>query len=220
MQIEYSYYDLASNETEVKENIKTAIKYPVYSISVLPFYLKTAKSIIGQHPIKLSTVVDYPLGTSDLKTRMSATENAIKNGANSIEIVIPTQFLSNRKYDKFREDVDSQSKLCIQNKVEIKYILEYRVFAYELLYKIAQILQSYGVSDIYPSTGYLLDDIYDNILAAALISKKNPDINTICNGNIWNSDQIQTIYKMNLYGIKVNSLNALSLFFQKAVKNS
>lgn len=214
MLIEYSYYDLASNDAEFKENLKKAIKYPISSISVLPFYIKSAKTIISNNPIRLSTVVDYPLGINDLGTRLFATQNAIKAGVSIIEITLPTQILSNRKYEKFREDVNMQKSLCVENNIELRYILEYRVFSYEVLYKIVQILKSFGISNIYPSTGYLLDDIYDNILAAALITKKTTEINTICNGNVWNSDQVNKIKKMNLYGIKVNSLNALEMFFK------
>lgn len=53
-------------------------------------------------------------------------------------------------------------------------MLEYRIYSYELLYKIAQILLDHGVTTILPSTGYLLDDINDNILACVLIHKKWP----------------------------------------------
>jgi deoxyribose-phosphate aldolase len=218
MQIEYSYYDLASNEHETKENIKIAATFPIYSISVLPYYIKLAKANIGNEPIKISTIIDYPLGSSDLSTRIISSKNAIKAGASVLEIVIPTSYLCNRKYDKFREDIKNHTLLGIENKVEIKYILEYRLFTYELLYKISQILTGYNVKDIYPSSGYFLDDINDNILAAALINKKNPDINIICNGNIWNSDQILNLKKHNLYGLKVNSINALDLVFQKLIK--
>jgi deoxyribose-phosphate aldolase len=218
MQIEYSYYDLASNEHETKENIKIASTFPIYSISVLPYYVKVAKNSIGDQPIKISTIIDYPLGVNDLNSRITASRNAIKSGASILEIVVPTPLLCNRKYDKFREDIKNHTSLALESKVEIKYILEYRLFTYELLYKISQILLGYGVREIYPSSGYFLDDINDNILASALINKKIPDINIICNGNLWNSDQIANLKKHNLYGLKVNSINALDLVFQKLIK--
>lgn len=218
MQIEFSYYDLASNEHETKENIKLASTFPVYSISVLPYYIKLAKNSIGDEPIKISSVIDYPLGCSDLVTRITSSKNAIKSGASIIELVVPVSFLCNRKYDKFREDIKNHTSLALEYQVEIKYILEYRLFTFELLYKMSQILTGYGIKDIYPSSGYFLDDINDNILAAALINKKNPDINIICNGNLWNSDQISNLKKHNLYGLKVNSINALDLVFQKLIK--
>ena len=100
----------------------------------------------------------------------------------------------NRKYDKFREDIKNNLEICTKNNIELRYILEYRVFTYELLYKVSQILMDFGINTIYPSTGYLLDDINDNILASALINKKVP-INIICNGNIWNISQINNVSK-------------------------
>jgi len=218
MQIEYSYYDLSSNEQETKENIKLASTFPIYSISVLPYYIKLAKNTIGSEPIKISTIIDYPLGSSDPISRITASKNAIKSGASVLEIVVPVSILCNRKYDKFREDIKNHINLAIEHNVEIKYILEYRLFTYELLYKITQILVSYGIRDVYPSSGYFLDDINDNILAAALINKKIPDVNIICNGNLWNSDQISSLKKFNLYGIKANSINALDLIFKKLIK--
>jgi deoxyribose-phosphate aldolase len=119
----------------------------------------------------------------------------------------------NRKYEKFRDDIKYNKEICEKYSVELRYILEYRVFTYELLYKVAQILIDHNINTIYPSTGYALDDINDNILASALINKKVP-INIICNGNIWNISQIQNIKKANLYGLKVNSLNGLELITQ------
>jgi deoxyribose-phosphate aldolase len=220
MQIEFSYYDLASNEQETKENIKTASYFPVSNISVLPFYIKAAKTTAHQQntEIKISTVIDYPMGISDINSRLSLSKYAIKNGADCLEIVIPVQFLCNRKYDKFKEDIKGHLELGIQHNVNIKYVLEYRLFTYELLYKISQILLSEGINTIYPSTGYLLDDINDNILAAALINKKIPEMNIICNGNIWNSNQINNLDKFKLYGLKVNSINAIDLICKKLTK--
>ncbi len=221
MQIEFSYYDLASNEQETKDNIKRVSYFPIHSISVLPLYIKAAKITAQQQNqnITISTVIDYPMGIGDLNSRLSLSKNAIKNGADLLEIVIPIQLLCNRKYDKFRDDIRGHLELALQNNIKIRYILEYRLFTYELLYKISQILLSEGINTIYPSTGYLLDDINDNILAAALINKKIPDMNIISNGNIWNSNQINGINKFNLYGLKVNSINAIDLICKKLIKS-
>jgi deoxyribose-phosphate aldolase len=210
--IEYGYYDIAANENEVKEAITIAIKYQPDLISVFPHYLKTAKNTINNIP--LGCLVDYPLGLLDLKSRLLATEFAIKNGATVIELVAPTYYLCNRKYDKFREDVKTHLELCQENNVELRYIVEYRVFTLELLYKIAQILSSFGVKIMYASTGYSLDDINDNLLACALINKKNTNMKLMANGNVWNDKQIEIINKnIDLYGFKCHSINSLQRIF-------
>lgn len=207
--LEYGHYDIASNETEMKNIIAQAIMYNPNTISVFPQHLKLLKNQITNQ-ILSSTVIDYPLGIMDTKSRLSAIEFAGKNGTHIIELVAPSYFLCNRKYDKFREEIKSALDLCQNNKIELRYILEYRVFTLDLLYKITQILLSYGIKTIYPSTGYLLDDINDNILASALINKKNKDITIIANGNIWNDKQADLLCKnVDLYGFKCHSINSL-----------
>lgn len=207
---ELSFYDVASSDDEFKEIIKNINFLNPDTICVFLNHIRLVRNNISEN-IKISTPIDYPLGNSDTKTRLCAIDSAIKNGANIINIVAQPYYLCNRKYEKFRDDIKQTQEVCIKNNVELRYILEYRIFTYELLYKVAQILLSNDIRTIYPSTGYLLDDINDNILACALINKKVPNINIISNGNIWNIDQINNINKSKIFGIKVNSVNALKL---------
>jgi deoxyribose-phosphate aldolase len=218
MKLEYSLYDIALNDNEYKDNITEAIKYNIDVLSVLPSYLKVVKPIIPSG-IKISAAIDYPMGTSDLKTRLMCIEQCIKNGASIIDIVAPPSPLTNRKYDKFRDDVKNVLELCSSyTNIEVRYFLEYRIFTYDLLYKIAQILHGYGIKNILPSTGYLLDDINDNILASVMIKRKVADINIICNGNIWNDNQANAIKKADLQAVRLNSINGLSLFAKNIAK--
>lgn len=221
MIIEYSIYDIAISDEELKKNLNEALTYNPTTISVLPANIKLAKNIIVSSTnknIKLSTCIDYPLGILDTKTRNLAIESSIKSGADIVSVCAQSYFFCNRKYDKFREDIKSNLEICSQNNIKLRYFLEYRVFTYELLYRVSQILLDLGIDTIYPSTGYLLDDINDNLVATALINKKVP-INIICNGNIWNNSQINNIFKSKVYGIKVNSINALNLLNQNNIKS-
>jgi len=212
MKLEYSIYDISLSDLEIKEIINKIKIYHLDVLSVLPGYLKIIKSIVPE-TLRISTAIDYPLGTSDLKTRLSCIDYSIKNGTSIIDVVSSPQFLSNRKYDKFRDDIKTINEFCTNySNIEVRYILEYRVFSYELLYKAVQILQTLGIKTILPSTGYMLDDINDNLLAAMLIKKKVENINIICNGNIWTENQLNLIKKASLYGLRLNSPHSLDLF--------
>ena len=214
MEIEYSYYDIASNDEEVKLNVNKAINYPIVAVSVLPSFLKCVKPLINSN-IRLSSVVDYPLGIMDSRSRLAAIEYSIKAGANIIEIVAPSHPMCNRKYEKIRDDIKSNLDLCLEHNVELRYTVDYRVFSYDTLYKIAQIFLTSGISTLYPSTSNFLDDINDNIIASVLINKKVPKIKIICTGNLWNNNQATVVKKTDLYGIKVNSINGLDLLTKK-----
>jgi deoxyribose-phosphate aldolase len=210
MLLEYSYYDTASNDTEIQKNLTEALKYNIQTISVLPPYVRLVKSMVAD-TVKISCPIDYPMGLLDIKSRLSVVDFCLKNNVDIIEAVCPAQLLCNRKYEKFRDDIKQLTSLCSISNVELRYVLEYRQYSYELLYKIAQILYDFNIKTIYPSTGYSLDDIGDNIIASALINKKVPNINIICNGNLWNSNHLKMVKNNQLYGLRINSLNGLQL---------
>lgn len=217
MNLEYCYYDITLKDSELLEIVSKVIKFNLRSISVLPSYLKPIKSLLSNTKIGLSSPIDFPLGIMDLSSRLTIAENCIKNGASILDVLCPAHLLCNRKYDKFREDIKEMQNLCSNSNLEIRYILEYRQFSYELLYKVAQILYDFNIKTIYPSSGYFIDDISDNITASALINKKVPDINIICTGNIWNNNQIKMAQKSKIYGLRVNSLNALELITKENI---
>jgi deoxyribose-phosphate aldolase len=219
MIIEYSFYDIASNDAETKSILTEAATFKLDAISVLPFNLKLAKNILGSSSTTaLSCPIDYPLGIMDAKSRNESLSFAIKNGAKIIDMVCPVYLLCNRKYDKFKEDIKISQNLCLENGVVLRYILEYRVYSYELLYKVAQILLEHQIETIYPSTGYFIDNISDNVLACALINKKIPKINIISNANFWNNSHVELVLKANLFGLRVNSINALNILYKNIPK--
>ena len=217
MIIEYANFDIANNDTELKNDIGYACQFNIDTIAVLPNSIKTIRAMVPDN-INISTPIDFPIGIADSKSRIGQIEFAAKNGANKIDVLVPTHAVCNRKYDKLRDDIKTSTELCQKLNMSIRYILEYRVFTYETLYKVAQILASYGVSEVFPSSGYMLDNIIDNILAGVMINKKVPSINIICNGNVWNDSQIDNIIKTNLYGLRTHSLNGLKLVYQKIAK--
>jgi deoxyribose-phosphate aldolase len=217
MIIEYANFDIANNDTELKNDIAYACQFNVDTIAVLPNSVKTIRAMVPDN-ISIATPIDFPMGIADPKSRVSQIEFAAKNGVNKVDILIPTHSVCNRKYDKLREDIKTSTELCGKLNITVRYILEYRIFTYETLYKIAQILNSYGITEILPSSGHMLDNITDNILAGAMINKKVPNINIICNGNVWNNTQIDNIVKTNLYGLRIHSINGLKLVYQKIAK--
>jgi deoxyribose-phosphate aldolase len=211
MLLEFCQHDYTLNEHENKEIILEAIKYKPDYISLFSYYTKNISQLTN---IPIICPIDFPIGISDSKSRLTMAEFAVKNGARVLDITYPAQLISNRKYDKFREDIRNFNSLGIESNVDIRYILEYRKYSYELLYKLTQILLDFGISTVLLSTGYFLDDINDNIIAASMILKKNPNINIILTGNIWTKEHVDNIIKCGMSGIRINTINGLKLFNQ------
>lgn len=208
--LEYGYYDVASNDVEVKENITKAISLSANVISVLPSYVRIAKNILKNTETTLSTIIDYPFGISSIDARRVETEQALKNGAQIIELIAPNHALCNKKYDRFRKDINEQKDLCNRYDAELRYVIDYRTYTEYMLYKITTMVAAHQVDTIYPSNNYMLDNIIDNLIASMLITKKIPHMNVIVNGNAWSDRHVELIMKNpQIYGYKTNNIYTL-----------
>jgi deoxyribose-phosphate aldolase len=211
--IEYACYDYSLNEAEVESNINTAIKAGVTCVSVLPYSISTIKNIpaIKDKNIQISCPADFPNGLCDPKTRNFLITQLSKLNINYIDLFIPTKIITNRKYEKFRDDIRTNLEICRENNIKLRYILEYRVYNHEVLAKVCQILLDFGVDTILPSSGTMIDDINDNLIACNFLMTKSK-INTICTGNIYTEKQALTIKNMdNLYGIRLFHLPSIKI---------
>jgi deoxyribose-phosphate aldolase len=215
--LEYGYYDVASNDIEVKQNVAKAVKLSVDVVSVLPSYLRAIKNLLKDSETILSTVIDYPFGLSSIESRRVETENALKAGAKMIELVAPNHALCNKKYDKFRKDINEQKALCDRHNAELRYVIDYRTYTEYMLYKITTMVAAHQIDTIYPSNNYMLDNIVDNLIASMMIAKKVPYINVIVNGNAWNEKQLNLIQKTDIYGYKTNNILTLEALSSNCV---
>jgi deoxyribose-phosphate aldolase len=213
--IEYASYDYAINETETLSNVSKAISLGVNSISVLPHSINTVKNIseIESGKVKLSCAVDIPYGLLDSKSRIFTCSQIIKikNNINFLDIMIPTKIITNRKYDKFRDEIKNLIEACFAHNIKIRYILEYRTYSHEVIAKVCNVLQEFGLDTVFPSSGLMIDNIEDNLIACNFITTKT-NIKTICTGNIYQEKHIQNIKNMtNLEGIRFFYLNGLEM---------
>ena len=215
--LEYGYYDVSANDIEVKENVAKAVKLSVDVVSVLPSYLRATKNILKDSQTILSTVIDYPFGLSSIESRRVETENALKAGAKIIELVAPNHALCNKKYDRFRKDINEQKALCDRHNAELRFIIDYRTYTEYMLYKITTMVAAHQIDTIYPSNNYMLDNIVDNLIASMMIAKKVPYVNVVVNGNAWNEKQLNLIQKTDIYAYKTNNILTLETLSRNCV---
>lgn len=216
MIIEYYTNNIEDKEIDIRNSIDVVSNMPISDILCNIHYIKYIKKNVRQH-IRIGCLVDHPMATCSISRRQDLINDAIDNGADSISITIPFFYMINRKYTKIIEDIHKNVELCKNKKINIKYILEYRRFEHSLLVKICDILIKNNINTVYSSSGLFLDNIEDNIIACAYLTQKTK-IKTIVNGNIWLPSHIDSILKINPYGISINTISGLELLFKKLNK--
>lgn len=215
MHIDFAIINTDITEAESKDLVKEALKTHSINSITCPFYLlKPLKSIISDYypNTELSCLTDFPLGCSDLRTRMCAVEQAIKQGANTVDICMPQNLAANRKYDKIRDDIKSIIDLFNGDTSKIRYILEYRIFDHHCLKKICEIFDSFNIRYVYPSSGYFIDNLADNILASVFLHQNSKDLKIICTGNMWLEKHFDTLIKSGLFGFRTTNIHNLNNF--------
>lgn len=215
MHINFLLNKTDENDNEARESLVEALKTNSVDSITVPYHLLKIIKPFTQHTdkaIDLSCLIDYPLGISDLKTREFASSQAIKNGATCLDIAMPQNLAANRKYDKIREDIKNISDLSIDKSIKIRYILEYRIFDHHCLKKICEIFDSFNIQYAFPSTGYFIDNLADNIIASVFLHQNSKNLNIICSGDAWNSKHFEMINKNGLFGLRFSSATSLRNF--------
>jgi hypothetical protein len=72
-----------------------------------------------------------------------------------------------------------------------------------------------GVEIAFPTFGYHHDDFVDNIVNSKIIETKT-EMSTIFNGYVWRQDQLDTINKAEIFGLR---LYDLKLWCNKEYRN-
>lgn len=214
MYIDFAIIDTDTIETTAKDTIKYIIDHSLVNSITVPYYFSKLVKPYLSNGLDFSCFIDFPLGISDSKTRITAADQAIKSGFNSIDITMPQNLAANRKYDKIRDDIKSISELKINDNINIRYILEYRKFDHYCLKKICEIFDALGIRYIFPSSGYFIDNLADNILASIFLHNNSKDLKIICTGNLWQDKHFETINKSGLFGFRTSSIHIVENFLK------
>lgn len=142
-------------QTSTWEDIKTlcdkAIKLQTASVCIPPYYVQKAKEYVGDQ-IKICTVIGFPNGYQTTKVKVYETENAIKNGADEIDMVININALKEQKYEYVLNEINQIKEVC-DGKI-LKVIVETCLLTEFEKIKICDIISKSKAEYIKTSTGF------------------------------------------------------------------
>ena len=143
---------LTQNATweDIKQILDDGIKYNVASACIPASYVKKAKEYVGDK-LPICTVIGFPNGYSTTAVKIFETEDAIKNGADEIDMVINITDVKNENFDAILEEIKDIHKAC--NGKILKVIIETCLLTEEEKIKMCEIVTKSGAEYIKTSTG-------------------------------------------------------------------
>ncbi len=148
------------DHTVLKQNAKwedirvlcdEAMEYGTASVCIPQCYLAQARDYT-QGKLTLCTVIGFPNGNSTTATKVFETEDAIKNGATEIDMVINIGWLKDKRYEEILSEIRSIKAAC-HGKL-LKVIIETCLLTDEEKKVMCRIVSDSGADYIKTSTGF------------------------------------------------------------------
>ncbi|MCR4740245.1 MAG: deoxyribose-phosphate aldolase [Lachnospiraceae bacterium] len=136
---------------EIKDLIDDAIRYQTASVCIPPCYVREAKEYAGSK-MKICTVIGFPNGNMTTAVKVFETEDAIKNGADEIDMVINIGMLKAKEYDYVLDEIKEIKKVCGDR--ILKVIVETCLLDEKEKIKMCGIVTQAGADYIKTSTGF------------------------------------------------------------------
>ncbi len=136
---------------QIKEILDDSMAYDVASACIPASFVKRAKEYVGDK-LPICTVIGFPNGYSTTAVKVFETEDAVKNGADEIDMVFNIGDLKDKKYDDILQEIKAIHKAC--NGKILKVIIETCLLTEEEKIKMCEIVTESGAEFIKTSTGF------------------------------------------------------------------
>ena len=137
------------------ESVRTlcdeAILYGTASVCIPPSYVRQAKEYVGGQ-MQVCTVIGFPNGYNTTAVKVFETEQALREGADEIDMVINLGWLKDGRYDLVEEEIRAVKKACGEK--ILKVIIETCLLTREEKVRMCQAVTEAGADYIKTSTGF------------------------------------------------------------------
>src|SRR5687768_877098 len=119
--VDHTLLSVNATWEDIRAVLDDGIHYHTASVCIPQSYVKAASDYVkGRIPI--CTVIGFPNGYSTTAAKCYEAADAVKNGADEIDMVINIGWLKDRKYDLILNEINSVKEAC-QGKL-LKVIIE------------------------------------------------------------------------------------------------
>lgn len=143
-----------ASTAQIEELCKEALDYDFYSVCVNSSNVALCKEMLEGSDVKVCAVVGFPLGACTTKTKVFETEEACKDGAREIDMVINIGALKEGAVDFVREDIKAVVDAAAKYDAIVKVIIETCLLTDEEKVLACQLSEDAKAAFVKTSTGF------------------------------------------------------------------
>ena len=136
---------------EIRKLCDEAIEYQTASVCIPPSYVQQAKEYVGSR-MAVCTVIGFPNGYHTTAVKAAEAADAVKNGADEVDMVIDLGWVKDGRYDLAEEEIRAVKKAA-DGRI-LKVIIETCFLTEEEKIKLCGTVTRAGADYIKTSTGF------------------------------------------------------------------
>ena len=149
--VDHTVLGVDATKEDIISLCNDAKKYKVASVCIAPSFVKFAADYLkGEIPV--CTVIGFPNGYNTKEVKCFEAENAVKNGADEIDMVINIGKLKDKQYDEILDEINAVKSACSGK--TLKVIIETCLLTDEEKIKMCEIVSNSNADFIKTSTGF------------------------------------------------------------------
>lgn len=149
--VDHTLLKQESTWEQIKGICDDGMKYETASVCIPPSFVTQAKEYVGDK-LAVCTVIGFPNGYNTTAVKCFETEEAVKNGADEIDMVINIGWVKEQRWDELLEEIKAVKVAC-QGKL-LKVIIETCLLTEDEKVKMCEIVSKSGADYIKTSTGF------------------------------------------------------------------
>jgi deoxyribose-phosphate aldolase len=122
--IDHTLLKPEATRDDIRRICAEARKYSFASVCLNPYWVPLAAAELKGSPVKVCTVVGFPLGANSTAIKRAEAEAAARAGAQEIDMVINVGVLRSGDYDEVKRDIEAVVEASHARGAIVKVILE------------------------------------------------------------------------------------------------
>jgi deoxyribose-phosphate aldolase len=151
--IDHTLLKADATESDIRKLCAEARQHVFASVCVNPAWVGLAAKLLDGSPVKVCTVIGFPLGATTATAKAVETRDAIANGAREIDMVINVGALKSGDDDRVRRDIAAVVEAARGTAI-VKVILETALLSREEKVKACLLAKMAGADFVKTSTGF------------------------------------------------------------------
>ena len=137
---------------DIKRLCEESKIYDFKSVCINPCFIKAAKEFLKGSDVLICTVIGFPLGSMTTEAKVFEAIDAVKKGADEVDMVINISMLKDKQYDYVKTEIE-QIKGAVGKKV-LKVIIECCLLTDEEKVIACKLAKEAGADFVKTSTGF------------------------------------------------------------------